>query len=128
MADVNKLSKNLLKMKFMKKAKEQSEKDEGNESNLFGQNYGYLTKQQRYLFEPSYAFFENSRFGRISYKGMNIEIERIMNETNTKLPVNNKVAKEEMDDVEITDQEMANRYIMNRKAGKQTSNKRKRED
>lgn len=120
-------------MKFMQKSKEQSEIEEDKETNLFNQNYDYLTKKQKYLFEPSYCYFEDLKFGRFSYKGMNVEIEKLQEELNEQknLKNNGKNKKEIIiDDVEITDKEMAKRYLelTNRKAGASNKNKRKRND
>lgn len=129
-----KLSKNLLQMKFMQRTKEQFETEADEESSTFNQNYSYLTKKQRYLFEPSYAFFEDMRFGRLSYKGMNAEIEKLMQDLNeSSVQANNKSVQDDaLDDVEITDEEMARRYKqLHTKAGApsmQANRKRKRDD
>lgn len=67
MSNLN-FSKNLLQMKFMKRAKDQIDtEDDG--TNLFKKN-NYLIKQQKYHYERSYTFFENTKFGRVSYKGI----------------------------------------------------------
>ena len=116
-------------MKFMQKTKEQLENEE-QKSSLFNQNYNYLTKRQRYFYEPSFVFFEELKFGRFSYKGANLEIEKLQEELSEKdkSNVNKKKKIEVNDDVEITDEQMAKRYVQfmdRRKAG---GAKRKRED
>lgn len=121
-----KLSKNLLQMKFMQKTKEELE--ENQDAQLFNQNHDYLAKKQKYQFEPSYQFFENLKFGRTSFKGANLEIEKLQEEfagqTNSK-SINTREAK--LDDVEITDEQMADYYRPSRSKGASSNkNKRKR--
>ncbi|XP_023335101.1 M-phase phosphoprotein 6 [Eurytemora carolleeae] len=58
----------------------------------------------RYILESSYVPIENLKFGRVSYKGMNPEIETIMLEDTTREENLRQV------ELEVTDQEMAERY------------------
>ncbi|XP_023220033.1 M-phase phosphoprotein 6-like [Centruroides sculpturatus] len=76
------LSKNLLKMKFMKRSKEKIEQkqEELEKKALFETELIDLLKKEgkRFLIEPSYAPCEQLVFGRMSFKGMNPEIEKLM--------------------------------------------------
>ena len=123
-----KLSKNLLQMKFMQKTKDELE--ENQDAQLFSQHPDYLAKKQKYHFEPSYQYFENLKFGRTSYKGMNHEIEKLQEElaclSNGK-STSTVSAQPKQDDVEITDEQMADYYRQSRsKAGVSNINKNKR--
>ncbi|XP_076662859.1 M-phase phosphoprotein 6-like isoform X3 [Andrena cerasifolii] len=77
-----KLSKSILDMKFMKRTKEKVEKqlfqEEGEE--YFGNELTKRMKQEseRFIIQPSYVFCEKLIDGRVSYKGMNPEIEKLM--------------------------------------------------
>lgn len=80
--NVSKLSKSILEMKFMKRTKEKVEKEledaEGREM------YSHeITAEMRqgagsFVIEPSFVPCEDLLVGRLSYRGMNPEIERIM--------------------------------------------------
>lgn len=69
-------------MKFMKRTKEKVEKqqfqEEGEE--YFGNELTKRMKQEseRFVIQPSYVFCEKLIDGRVSYKGMNPEIEKLM--------------------------------------------------
>lgn len=105
-----KLSKGILDMKFMKRTKEKVEKqlfqEEGEE--YFG---AQLTNRMKkgsgvFIFEPSYVFCEGLVDGRVSFRGMNPEIERLMElEEEAKRARNDK--KNETD---ISDQQMAKHF------------------
>lgn len=112
-----KLSKNLLQMKFMQKTKD--ELDEEKDAGLFNQSHSYLTKKQKYEFEPSYQYFENLRFGRVSYKGANVEIERLAEELagTTNGSNANSAPTNKLDEVEISDEQMADYYKESRRKG-----------
>ena len=124
-----KLSKNLLQMKFMQKTKEELE--ENQDAQLFNQNHDYLAKKQKYQFEPSYQYFENLKFGRTSYKSMNLEIEKLQEEfaslSNGGKSINTAKSEQDADAVEITDEQMADYYRQSRSKGTSNNkNKRKR--
>ncbi|XP_012275386.1 M-phase phosphoprotein 6 [Orussus abietinus] len=107
------LSKGILEMKFMKKTKEKVEKqlyqEEGEE--YFGSHLTTCMKQKsgKFIIEPSYVFCENLIDGRVSFNGMNPEIERLMElEQETNQP---KAAKEECD---VSDEQMAKCLILSK--------------
>uniref|UniRef100_U5ESH4 Putative cytoplasm n=1 Tax=Corethrella appendiculata TaxID=1370023 RepID=U5ESH4_9DIPT len=77
-----KLSKFILEMKFMKKTKEKVEKEEDDAEGraLYSSEITdkMLHGQSNFIIEPSFVPCENLIEGRVSYRGMNPEIERIM--------------------------------------------------
>ncbi|XP_057379774.1 M-phase phosphoprotein 6-like [Daphnia carinata] len=76
------LSKNLLEMKFMKRTKEKTEKeleDEERQATFANEiTSAMLSHGSKFLMESSYAACEKLTFGRMSFKGANPEIEKIM--------------------------------------------------
>lgn len=102
-----KLSRHLLDMKFMKKSKEKAQKDEEEEEHrsLFNSDAMDSIKKEgsRYIIKESYAPCLGLLAPRMSFKGRNPEIERLMQqggETETK-PANM---------AGIPGEEMAKRY------------------
>lgn len=72
-------SKNLLGLKFMQRAKAQLEATDDSKEDSFDISIGEKLKNaQQSVVSPSYQFCERLRFGRFSYKGMNLDIEAIM--------------------------------------------------
>lgn len=60
----------------------------------------------RFIIEPSYVFCEQLRDGRVSYQGMNPEIERLM-----ELEENAKLTKAEpKPEADVSDNQMAKRW------------------
>uniref|UniRef100_G3NY93 M-phase phosphoprotein 6 n=1 Tax=Gasterosteus aculeatus TaxID=69293 RepID=G3NY93_GASAC len=112
MADDNmKLSKNLLRMKFMQRGlddemKKQLEEDE---KRIISDEHWYLdlpelkAKENFIIEEKSFVPCEGLKFGRISFKGFNPEVERLM------LLMNPQVETSRMP-ADVTDEEMARRY------------------
>uniref|UniRef100_H2L3G8 M-phase phosphoprotein 6 n=1 Tax=Oryzias latipes TaxID=8090 RepID=H2L3G8_ORYLA len=118
-ADGVKLSKNLLRMKFMQRGldaetKKQLEEDE---RRIISDEHWYLdlpelcTKEYVTVLveEESFTPCEDLQFGRISFRGFNPEVEKLMT------LLNPKDEDEEEKDVscmqtDITDEEMALRY------------------
>uniref|UniRef100_A0A672QEA3 M-phase phosphoprotein 6-like n=2 Tax=Sinocyclocheilus grahami TaxID=75366 RepID=A0A672QEA3_SINGR len=115
-----KLSKNLLRMKFMQRgldAELKKQLDE-EEKRIISDEHWFLdlpelkAKENYIIEERSYAPCEDLVFGRMSFRGFNPEVEKLMLLMNTH--------KEEEDDEEednvsrmetdITDEEMARRY------------------
>ena len=106
------LSKNLLQMKFMQRTKANVERElnERNDNKLVGQELLEICRKEgdRYMTTNSFLFCENLRYGRMSYKGMNPEIERLMESKEAK-------HKRQLDDqssneMEISNKEMAKVY------------------
>ncbi|XP_017886821.1 M-phase phosphoprotein 6 [Ceratina calcarata] len=102
-----KLSRSILEMKFMKRTKEKVQKQEFQEE---GEEYfgNELTKRmkkesERFVSEPSYVFCEKLVDGRISFQGMNPEIEKLMEEERR----NERVRNEQKQEADISDEQMA---------------------
>ncbi|XP_048887175.1 M-phase phosphoprotein 6 [Brienomyrus brachyistius] len=116
-----KLSKNLLRMKFMQRgldaeAKKQLEEEE---KRIISDEHWYLdlpelkAKESFIIEERSFVPCEDLRFGRMSFKGFNPEVEKLMQLMNAHN--RNEEEDEEEDfsrmETDITDEEMANRYV-----------------
>lgn len=72
-------SKNLLGLKFMQRAKAQLETSKEAKEDSFDLSIEEKFKNaQQCVVSPSYQFCERLRFGRFSFKGMNLDIEAIM--------------------------------------------------
>lgn len=105
-----KLSKSILEMKFMKKTKEKVEKEADDEEGR--QMYaGQITDKMLhgdclYINEDSFVPCEDLIVGRVSYRGMNPEIERILElEDESKQAV--LIKEQELD---VNDKDMAKHY------------------
>ncbi|KAM3609972.1 uncharacterized protein V6R79_023398 [Siganus canaliculatus] len=118
-ADSVKLSKNLLRMKFMQRGldaetKKQLEEDE---KRIISDEHWYLdlpelkAKENVILEEKSFVPCEDLRFGRVSFKGFNPEVEKLMALLN---PAEQQQQEEEKErgqmQTDVTDEEMALRY------------------
>ncbi|XP_012723034.1 M-phase phosphoprotein 6 [Fundulus heteroclitus] len=117
--DSVRLSKNLLRMKFMQRgldaeAKKQLEEDE---KRIISDEHWYLdlpdlkAKENMIIEEKSLVPCEDLFFGRLSFKGFNPEVEKLMLLLNPK----DKKEEDEEEDVshmqtDVTDEEMALRY------------------
>uniref|UniRef100_A0A1B6GT98 M-phase phosphoprotein 6 n=1 Tax=Cuerna arida TaxID=1464854 RepID=A0A1B6GT98_9HEMI len=101
-----KLSKGILEMKFMKKSKDQALKDIQDEEGrmLFEDQLteGMKAGISNYILESSYVPCEGLIDGRLSFRGMNPEIERLMElEEIAKRPPVNRSMNAEISDVEM---------------------------
>lgn len=103
-----KLSSSVLKMKFMQKTREKEEAKESfnqvNANNILQQSL----QESKFLIEPSYASVEFLKFGRMSFKGQNPEIEKLMSALEADRQLEQSQAKEKSDSV--SDIEFAERY------------------
>lgn len=111
----------------MKRSKEKIEqkKEELEKKALFETEIIDLLKKEgkRFLIEPSYAPCEQLVFGRMSFKGMNPEIEKLMEEKQA-IPL---AQLKKMGG--ISDKEFAQRYsTLNDTIAKKFNKKRKRSD
>ncbi|KAF7997764.1 hypothetical protein HCN44_009162 [Aphidius gifuensis] len=105
------LSKSILDMKFMKRTKEKVDQEtfqaEGEE--YFDNLLTSKMKQEsgKFIIENSFVYCEGLSEGRLSFQGMNPEIERII-----ELEENAKRCKEDTskEETEITDEQMAKHY------------------
>ena len=67
-------SKNLLGLKFMQRVQKVTEK----ESNFDEDEDDEQELKRKCIIHPSYQFCEKLKFGRLSFKGMNLDIEAMM--------------------------------------------------
>ncbi|KAF1386328.1 hypothetical protein PFLUV_G00093620 [Perca fluviatilis] len=118
-SDSVKLSKNLLRMKFMQRGldaetKKQLEEDE---KRIISDEHWYLdlpelkAKENLIVEEKSFGPCEELRYGRFSFKGFNPEVEKLMLLMN---PRDETETRDEEDlsrmQTDVTDEEMALRY------------------
>ncbi|AWP09039.1 putative M-phase phosphoprotein 6 [Scophthalmus maximus] len=116
-SDSVKLSRNLLRMKFMQRGldaetKKQLEEDE---RRIISDEHWYLdlpelrAKENLLVEEKSFVPCEDLRFGRMSFRGFNPEVEKLMTLMN---PRDEEEKQEETSrmQTDVTDEEMALRY------------------
>ncbi|KAJ1084309.1 hypothetical protein NDU88_004461 [Pleurodeles waltl] len=114
-----KLSKNLLRMKFMQRGldPETRKQLEEDEKKIICDEHWYLDlpelkeKENAIVEERSFVPCEDLLYGRMSFKGFNPEVEKLMIQMNSAVPADEeedgKIGKMEAD---ISDEEMARRY------------------
>ncbi|KAL6474221.1 hypothetical protein MHYP_G00177820 [Metynnis hypsauchen] len=116
-----KLSKNLLRMKFMQRGLDAEVKKqlEEEEKRIISDEHWYLdlpelkAKESYIVEERSYIPCEDLVYGRMSFKGFNPEVEKLMVLMN--VPKERDEKEEQEDDMtrmdtDITDEDMARRY------------------
>ncbi|KAM7002248.1 M-phase phosphoprotein 6 [Tautogolabrus adspersus] len=117
-SDSVKLSKNLLRMKFMQRGldaetKKQLEEDE---KRIISDEHWYLdlpelkTKENLIIEEKSFVPCEELKYGRISFKGFNPEVEKLMLLMNPKDETEKEEEEPSRMQTDVTDEEMALRY------------------
>uniref|UniRef100_A0A8C9L4T4 M-phase phosphoprotein 6 n=1 Tax=Pavo cristatus TaxID=9049 RepID=A0A8C9L4T4_PAVCR len=112
-----KLSKNLLRMKFMQRGLDSQTKKQldEEEKKIISDEHWYLDlpdlkeKESYIIEERSFMPCEDLLYGRMSFKGFNPEIEKLM------VQLNSKSKKEEIEEddkmeADVSDEEMARRY------------------
>ncbi|XP_066524678.1 M-phase phosphoprotein 6 [Hoplias malabaricus] len=116
-----KLSKNLLRMKFMQRGLDAEVKKqlEEEEKRIISDEHWYLdlpelkAKESHIIEESSYIPCEDLVYGRMSFMGFNPEVEKLMVLMNSPKE-NDEEDREEEDvtrmDTDVTDEEMARRY------------------
>lgn len=109
-----KLSRGVLDMKFMQRTKVKVAKEEDDEQSraLYSNelNDKMLNSNSNYIIEPSYSICEGLIEGRLSFRGMNPELERLL-----ELEREEKAAQKKPEQPkEVTDQEMAENYYANK--------------
>ncbi|XP_029379707.1 M-phase phosphoprotein 6 [Echeneis naucrates] len=112
-----KLSKNLLRMKFMQRGLDAETKKqlEEEEKKIISDEFWILdlpelkAKENLIVQEPSFVPCEDLNYGRMSFKGFNLEVEKLMAVMN---PKDEEEEEEEMRTMQtdVTDEEMALRY------------------
>ncbi|XP_034829740.1 M-phase phosphoprotein 6 [Maniola hyperantus] len=98
------LPKSVLEMKFMKKTKERLEKELENTLGHEDLYSNIITNEMRhatgnYISESSFVFCEDLIEGRVSFKGMNPEIERIMESENKQNDCDGEMQKDISDEI-----------------------------
>ncbi|RWS31134.1 hypothetical protein B4U80_09718 [Leptotrombidium deliense] len=96
------LSKNLRQMKFMQRSKIISETATEEENVL--KKVIESSGKEMYTFLDGFEFCENLKYGRMSFKGMNIDIEKLMKENETEEDV-------EREEVDVTREQMTKRML-----------------
>ncbi|CAM2101129.1 M-phase phosphoprotein 6 [Lepidochelys kempii] len=112
-----KLSKNLLRMKFMQRGLDSETKKqlEEEEKKIISEEHWYLDlpelkeKESFIIEERSFMPCEDLLYGRMSFKGFNPEVEKLM------IQMNSRYKKEEIEaddtaEADVSDEEMARRY------------------
>lgn len=108
-----KLSKSILEMKFMKRTKEKllKEEDDAQSRAMYSNEITDKMRknESRFIIEPSYMICEDLNEGRFSFRGMNPEVERLM-----ELEEQAKQAKLEKNvKKDVTDDDMTAAYYEN---------------
>lgn len=98
------LPKSVLDMKFMKKTKERIEKELENTRDHETLYSNIITNEMRhatgnFISESSFIFCEDLIEGRVSFKGMNPEIERLMDLENKNEAVDGEMQKDVSDEI-----------------------------
>lgn len=126
-----KLSKSILEMKFMRRTKDKVLREEEDEKsrNMYSSEITAKMKQGecRYVLENSFVPCENLNDGRFSYRGMNPDIEHLIQLETAGI----EAAKDKDVTKDITDTEMSTAYYQNVKKTIerkfQTKNQRRRQ-
>lgn len=117
MFDKTKLSKNLLRMKFMQRGLDSETKKqlEEEEKKIISEEHWYLDlpelkeKESLIIEEQSFLLCEDLLYGRMSFRGFNPEVEKLMLQMNGKKKAAEEV-EEEAVELDVSDEEMARRY------------------
>ncbi|XP_026712521.1 M-phase phosphoprotein 6 [Athene cunicularia] len=111
-----KLSKNLLRMKFMQRGLDSQTKKqlEEEEKKIISEEHWYLDlpdlkeKESFIIEERSFMPCEDLLYGRMSFKGFNPEIEKLMIQMNSKCK--EEIEVDDKMEADVSDEEMARRY------------------
>lgn len=109
-----KLSKGILEMKFMQKTKDKVNKEieaaEGREMYSSEITERMLNSKSNFIIEPSFVHCENLIEGRLSFRGMNPEIERLL-----ELEREEKAAAQRQEqNTEVSNEDMVKFYHANK--------------
>ncbi|XP_075694588.1 M-phase phosphoprotein 6 [Rhinoderma darwinii] len=116
--EVGKLSKNLLRMKFMQRSLDPETKKqlEEEEKKIISDEHWFLDlpelkqKESFIIEERSFLPCEDFVYGRMSFKGFNPEIEKLMVQMNSKTKAEEENLEEGKMDVDVSDEEMVRRF------------------
>ncbi|KAG6940690.1 M-phase phosphoprotein 6, partial [Chelydra serpentina] len=112
-----KLSKNLLRMKFMQRGLDLETKKqlEEEEKKIISEEHWYLDlpelkeKESFIIEERSFMPCEDLLYGRMSFKGFNPEIEKLMIQMNSRYK-REEIEADDTAEADVSDEEMARRY------------------
>ncbi|KAG8144141.1 hypothetical protein E2320_001254 [Naja naja] len=102
----SKLSKNLLRMKQL----EEEEKKIINEQHWFLDRPELKEKESFIIEERSFAMCEDLLYGRMSFKGFNPEVEKLMVQMNSRHKTEDTGEETNAKEADVSDEEMARRY------------------
>lgn len=110
------LSKNVLQMKFMKRSALRIEKEQSQEERqreIDDEHWiidlpATQQKQNKFVMEPSCCRIKDLRFGRMSFRGFNTEIEKLMTQKNLETDLASAEIREK--EIGVDEEDMANRY------------------
>lgn len=119
------LSRGLLDMKFMQRTKAKVAKEDDDEQSraMYSNemNQKMLNSNSNFIIEPSYSICAGLIDGRLSFRGMNPELERLMELEQAEKQGNTRPEQPK----EVNDQEMAEIYYANQApAASRTMNKK----
>ncbi|XP_074864619.1 M-phase phosphoprotein 6 [Carettochelys insculpta] len=113
----SKLSKNLLRMKFMQRGLDSETKKQlkEEEKKIISEEHWYLDlpelkeKESLIIEERSFMPCEDLLYGRMSFKGFNPEVEKLMIQMNSRYK-KEEIEADEIAEADVSDEEMARRY------------------
>ncbi|NWU96629.1 MPH6 phase, partial [Upupa epops] len=113
-----KLSKNLLRMKFMQRGLDSQTKKqlEEEEKKIISDEHWYLDlpdlkeKESFIIEERSFMPCEDLLYGRMSFKGFNPEIEKLMIQMNSR-GKEEEIEEDDKMEADVSDEEMARRQV-----------------
>ncbi|XP_028285730.1 M-phase phosphoprotein 6 [Parambassis ranga] len=116
--DAVKLSKNVLRMKFMQRGLDAETKKqlEEEERRIISDEHWYLdlpeltATETLIIEEKSFVPCEDLKYGRLSFKGFNPEVEKLMVLMNPKEEEDDEEEEQSCMQTDVTDEEMALRY------------------
>ncbi|KAM7132335.1 M-phase phosphoprotein 6-like [Molossus nigricans] len=110
-----KLSKNLLHMKFTQRGLDsETKKQLEEEKKIISEEHWYLNlpelkeKESFIIEEQSFLLCEDLLYGRMSFRGFNPEVEKLMLQMNAKNKA--EVVEDETVELAVSDEEIARRY------------------
>ncbi|XP_033012721.1 M-phase phosphoprotein 6 isoform X2 [Lacerta agilis] len=114
----SKLSKNLLRMKFMQRGLDSETKKqlEEEEKKIISKEHWFLDlpelkeKESFIIEERSFVPCEDLLYGRMSFKGFNPEVEKLMIQMNSKYKTEEIEEEDNAMEADVSDEEMARRY------------------
>ncbi|XP_054856117.1 M-phase phosphoprotein 6 [Eublepharis macularius] len=114
----SKLSKNLMRMKFMQRGLDSETKKqlEEEEKKIISKEHWFLDlpelkeKESFIIEERSFLPCEDLLYGRMSFKGFNPEVEKLMIQMNSRYKTEEIEEEDNAMEADVSDEEMARRY------------------